>query len=357
MSLDGTLLCEESRFCPNGDAHIRLLERLLEIENELKEIMTCYVPMENLKKEERLKLLASQDFKCNHCDITFTQKDTIVLDHHHMTGETHGLAHQSCSLNRAKKSKISMFAHNASNYGESSSSSPLKVTKRLLYISLKHIFLQISDLHFMIEALGKVSKNKKDLYTHCLPKNSENYRALTVNSYRFLDSCAFLPHSLDELVNDYKSRTSTRKMTILKQSKLVRNKKKELYEKSNQRRDYCLRKGIFPYEYCKDSSKLYETKLPPKEEFYSSLTEKGISSEQYSHANSFWHLFRCKDLKQYALRYCECDVIQLAEVFLSFRSMIFEWASLDACHYVGLPLLAYDTFLKGIILIFIKFSL
>ena len=64
-----------------------------------------------------------------------------------------------------------MFAHNASNY----------------------------DLHFMVKALGEVSqrrkkKQEKELYTRCLPKNSETYRSLDVNIFRFLDSLAFLPH-------------------------------------------------------------------------------------------------------------------------------------------------------------------
>ena len=69
VALDGTLLLEESKFCYEGNAHVKLLERLLEIENELEEILTKEVPMEILSKNKRLKLLANQDFKCNHCDI------------------------------------------------------------------------------------------------------------------------------------------------------------------------------------------------------------------------------------------------------------------------------------------------
>ena len=63
------MLLEESKFCYEGNAHVKLLERLLEIENELEEILTKEVPMEILSKNKRLKLLANQDFKCNHCDI------------------------------------------------------------------------------------------------------------------------------------------------------------------------------------------------------------------------------------------------------------------------------------------------
>ena len=118
----------------------------------------------------------------------------IVLDHHHYTSETDGLAHQNCNLNRARKKKIAMFAHNGSNY----------------------------DMHFILNALSKVSAERK-VYHKCLPKNSETYRSLTIDSYRFLDSCSFLPHSLDELVKDYTARIKPEDMSILNQSELILN--------------------------------------------------------------------------------------------------------------------------------------
>lgn len=104
----------------------------------------------------------------------------------------------------------------------------------------------------MVDALGKVDSRRKKLcdkngkplkplYTRCLAKNSETYRSLDVSSYRFLDSCLFLPHSLDELVSDYKTRTPVKDMKILMQSKLVRNSKKKLYKKSKLKIDFCLR--------------------------------------------------------------------------------------------------------------------
>lgn len=36
----------------------------------------------------------------------------------------------------------------------------------------------------------------------------------------------------------------------------------------------------------------------------------------------------------------------LAEVFLDFRKLIFGWAKLDPCRYIGIPSLAYDVYLK-----------
>ena len=317
VDLDGKLLAEESKWCPDGDAHVKLLERLLDIQNEILEVSNKFLPMEQLSAEERRTLLKKQRYRCNHCDIKFKRSDTIVLDHHHFTSQTHGLAHQSCNLNRSRKKKIAMFAHNASNY----------------------------DMHFILNALAKVS-NERKVYSQCLPKNSESYRALTIDSYRFLDSYSFLPHSLDELVKDYTARIKPEDMSLLNQSKLVENKKEEFSSDSETRRKFILRKGVFPYEYCSDSNILYEKNLPEIEKFHSSLTEGGITPEDYHHAHNFWKTFNCSNLKDYAMRYCEADVIQLAQVFIDFRKTIFHWAGLDACHYVGLPSLAYDIFLK-----------
>ena len=67
-------------------------------------------------------------------------------------------------------------------------------------------------------------------------------------------------------------------------------------EDTRQKRDFCLKKGIFPYEYIDSIEKLSENKLPPKEKFYSSLTEKGVSIEDYKHAKDFWKLFKCESL-------------------------------------------------------------
>ena len=67
-------------------------------------------------------------------------------------------------------------------------------------------------LDFMVEALGKASESRDKLYYCCLPKNSEVYRSLDISKYRFLDSLAFLPHTLDELVKDFKARVHVNDM-------------------------------------------------------------------------------------------------------------------------------------------------
>ena len=56
VSTDGQLLWEKSKKCPNGDAHIKLLEELLSIEKRLLEKTNRYIPMNRLNRAERAKL-------------------------------------------------------------------------------------------------------------------------------------------------------------------------------------------------------------------------------------------------------------------------------------------------------------
>ena len=45
--------------------------------------------------------------------------------------------------------------------------------------------------------------------------------------------------------------------------------------------------------------RLDETKLPPKEAFYSKLMGEGISNEYYEHAKKVWEVFDMKTLQDY----------------------------------------------------------
>ena len=38
---------------------------------------------------------------------------------------------------------------------------------------------------------------------------------------------------------------------------------------------------------------------------------------------------------QYLMQYCECDVIQLAQVFHTFRMKIFDFAKIDIVKFIG----------------------
>ena len=106
------------------------------------------------------------------------------------------------------------------------------------------------------------------------------------------------------------------------------------------------RKGVYPYEYMNSLERLKETKLPPKEGFYSRLNDEGISDEDYQHAQKVWKTFEMKTLKDYHNLYNQVDVLLLADVFENFRDICIKNYKLDPAHYYTAPRLAWDAALK-----------
>ena len=58
---------------------VKLLDRLLEIQDEVLGYANRYLPMEKLDKHQRKKLLSKQNNCCHYCGETFTADDVIVL--------------------------------------------------------------------------------------------------------------------------------------------------------------------------------------------------------------------------------------------------------------------------------------
>ena len=90
-----------------------------------------------------------------------------------------------------------------------------------------------------------------------------------------------------------------------------------------------LKKGIYPYEYMDSFERFDETQLPEKEEFYSSLSGKGITDEEYEHAQEVWAAFGCRTMGDYLDLYVKTDVLLLADVFENFRQVCQEKYGLD----------------------------
>ena len=50
-------------------------------------------------------------------------------------------------------------------------------------------------------------------------------------------------------------------------------------------------KGVYPYDYFTSFDKFRERELPPKENFYSNLTESNIEDDEYERAQKIWEHF------------------------------------------------------------------
>ena len=65
-------------------------------------------------------------------------------------------------------------------------------------------------------------------------------------------------------------------------------------------------------------SENFKEELPSKEKFYSSLTDRKISNEEYEHVLSVWNKFQMKTIKDYHNLYLKCDVLLILHVFEKF---------------------------------------
>ena len=88
--------------------------------------------------------------------------------------------------------------------------------------------------------------------------------------------------------------------------------------------------------------KFDETSLPPKDAFCNRLNIKGISDQNYVHAQQVWN----KALGCYYDTYLKTDVLLLADVFEAFRNTCLENYKLDPAHFYTAPGLAWQALLK-----------
>ena len=107
-----------------------------------------------------------------------------------------------------------------------------------------------------------------------------------------------------------------------------------------------LKKGVYPYEFTDSFEKYSNTSLPPIEDFYSKLQRSNISQEEYNHAQEVWKHFNIKTLGEYADLYQITDVLHLADIFESFRTLCNQEYKLDPCHYYTAAGFSWDAMLK-----------
>ena len=116
--------------------------------------------------------------------------------------------------------------------------------------------------------------------------------------------------------------------------------------KDNEKFKFIRQKGVFPYKYINDYSKLDETKLPSKDEFYNDLIDEHISEEEYERAQSIWKLFNCNSIGEYSDIYQKSDVLLLADIFQNFRKTCMKTYKLDPAQYYTFPGLSFDSCLR-----------
>ena len=166
-----------------------------------------------------------------------------------------------------------------------------------------------------------------------IPSNSEQYISIQIGNIRILDSFQFLSSSLDSLVNTLR-KDGARKFQHINQ------------HFTEDEREFVLRKGVYCYEHMDGPTKFKEPSLPPRESFYSKLSEEECSETDYLHAQNVWSKFHMKSLQDYHDLYLTTDVLLLADVFETFRDLSMRYYGLDPAHYFTSPGLSWDACLK-----------
>ncbi|KAI8515563.1 hypothetical protein Bbelb_063760 [Branchiostoma belcheri] len=72
-------------------------------------------------------------------------------------------------------------------------------------------------------------------------------------------------------------------------------------------------KGVFPYEWMDDLSKLEQTSLPPADAFYSKLRGTHISPDDYAHCQAVWEECGMETMKDFLIWYNNKDVQPMLE--------------------------------------------
>ena len=238
-----------------------------------------------------------------------------VRDHCHFTDHYRGAAHKSCNLQCKKTMVLPVIFHNLQGY----------------------------DAHLFIKQLACLPGE-----LNCIPSTEEKYisfsKKIKFDEYknkitgeivpiyfeiRFIDSFKFLQTSLANLVGNLQPDDFHNTKQIFKENV-----------------ELLTRKGVYPYDYVSSFEKLFETQLPPKEEFYSKLNDEDITDDDYQHAINVWNTFKCKTIRDYHDLYLKSDVLLLSDVFENFRKTCLKHYNLDPAHYYTSPGLAWDACLK-----------
>ena len=318
-----------------------------------------------MTKDDEEKFQKAEE--CHICNKKYTDKDIRVRDHCHITGKYRGSAHQECNLKlrvNPKEVKIPVIFHNLRGY----------------------------DSHFIMQEIGAIVKKhtytnmkgeEKQMDINAIPNNMENYMAFMLgNHLTFIDSFQFMSSGLEKLVSNITKCGKCDTCNPGKCFKKLNNKDTIRQHKTSlpcgdcincenidenidkacinpnyaylkytsqkfkgKKLDVMARKGIYPYDYMDSFDKFIE-KLPPKEEFYSTLNNKHISAEDYKHAQNVWNTFSLKNMGEYHDLYLKSDILLLADVFENFRKTCLEYYKLDPCHYFTSPGLSWDAMLK-----------
>lgn len=241
--------------------------------------------------------------RCCECLAEFNADKYKCRDHHHVSGQYRGALCSFCNLQKKNLLFVPLYCHNLSGF----------------------------DSHLLLRSL-KVDQSR----FRTLSRNSEKIITLMLGKFKLIDSSSFMPESLENLV-----------INLFDKGEEYFKQTKKIAGGSRQKLHMLTRKGVFPYEYLDNVSKLSEGSLPPQSCFYSSLKDTYLDKESYEFAQKMWNEFECKSLACYMKLYCTLDVRLLADVWADWAATTSEPFNIEAeAGFISLPSFAFNCFLK-----------
>jgi hypothetical protein len=221
---------------------------MVEVARKIENLFNINIPIILSSVEEQGH---SSCTRCNICNTKFTLSNHKVANHNHLSGRFRQTLWNTCNLKLQIPRFVPVFLHNLLNY---------------------YAHFIITELGYYKNAINVIPNTEKKFISFS-KYVSNNF------TIRFIDSCRFMPSKLLTLAEnlmtpDFKKFWETAKKFYFENLPLV------------------TRKGVYSYDYTDRWSKLDETELPPKEQFYSTLTEEHIACSWSMEPLSLWDFRR-----------------------------------------------------------------
>ena len=293
------------------------------IEEEVKRLYATFPqqPMTELTNVLKKEHKAAE--KCHICLKECNDpQNKKVRDHCHYASLYRGAAHNTCNLKYRIPDHIPIVFHNLSGYDA-------------------HLFIKELGKKFNKNDIGVMAENKEKYISFNVKINvklagvsNEDGKEVRKNiQLRFIDSCRFMASNLDKLASNLDDDQCKHLREFYKEEEVFRLMR---------------RKVVYPCKYMDGWKKSEETSLLPKDAFYSRLNMKGISDQDYEHAQQVWNTMEKKTLGCYHNTYLKTDVLLLADVFETFRNTCLKNDKLDPAHFYTATGLAWQPLLKTV---------
>lgn len=297
---------KESVIYRGPEASRRFIECLLKEEDEIKQILSHIEPLQMTEHDE---INFANATHCSICENPFEEGEdgeecSKVIDHDHVTGLYRGAACSVCNFGFRICNFIPVIFHGFRNF----------------------------DSHIICQTTGEYERKKQNI--KCIPQNMERYISFSLGDLRFLDSFQFLSSSLESLTDNLKCTGG-----------LMNFKHFSSEFNDEDIANLLLRKNVYPYDYMNDERRFQETRIPPKNAFYSQIKKSQISDEDYRHACNVFQRLGLSNLGEYTDLYLKTDVLLLTDIFENFRDISMRDYRLDPCHFYSAPGLSWSAML------------